>query len=361
MSKQLHRGSSTVGKACHCSTVEPSPWVVVSMRPTRLAWAGHAACLTATAFGLIVLLGLARGHSTFVGVPNAAYAAGPLLVFSAVLSAATFRPWGWRLPNRLLWLSLSALGLLLVASSCFVLLNLIELALTGGLSGRQGRSDVATFGERLGASLVGWLLLASATAWRRRSSGVCMRCGQPHVTPSFGIVQPAPSAASVRVRRLAWLGCAAFLPYLAFHGLHATGFLPSQDTLYDRPILPGSQSVQFALFATFLIGPAVFLLAGLVGRWGMQFPVWLPGLGGQRVPRWLPLTPVGLIAPTLVLYGWGSMVYALLNGYSVLGLGGAASLAFGGYGTALAVAATSYLQRTRPRCRTADSTQNRGA
>jgi hypothetical protein len=54
--------------------------------------------------------------------------------------------------------------------------------------------------------------------------------------------------------------------------------------------------------------------------------------------------------PTLALYGTGSFVYAFFTDYGVLGLGGAASVAFGGYGWALGIAAISYQIRTRPAC-----------
>ena len=64
----------------------------------------------------------------------------------------------------------------------------------------------------------------------------------------------------------------------------------------------------------------------------------------------LPLVPVWLVAPMLALYVTGGFVYAFFTEYGVFGLGGAASVAFGGYGWALTVAAVSYGSRTRPRC-----------
>ena len=73
-------------------------------------------------------------------------------------------------------------------------------------------------------------------------------------------------------------------------------------------------------------------------------------LAGRRVPRFLPLVPARIVAPTLALYGTGSAIYALAAGYTLIGLGGAASLAFGAYGWALAVAAVSYQRRSRPVC-----------
>lgn len=96
------------------------------------------------------------------------------------------------------------------------------------------------------------------------------------------------------------------------------------------------------------IGLAVFLLMGLVRPWGMVFPRWTLWLSGKRVPRFLPLTPVWLIALTLSLYGVVLLIVAAVVDPSLLIA--AAGVSFGGYGTALAVAAVSYQRRTRPAC-----------
>ncbi len=108
------------------------------------------------------------------------------------------------------------------------------------------------------------------------------------------------------------------------------------------------------------LGLAVFLLLGLVRPWGMVFPRWTILLAGRRVPRFLPIVPVWLIAPTFVLYGLGSAVYVVLlvtgavqwhgrTGLDALGfIGVAQPISFAGYGLALTVCAVSYQLRTRP-------------
>jgi hypothetical protein len=78
--------------------------------------------------------------------------------------------------------------------------------------------------------------------------------------------------------------------------------------------------------------------------------VWL---AGRRVPRFLPVVPVWLIAPTLAGYGTGMWIYLLIGGPHQLPdylLSAAAATAFAGYGWALGIAAVSYQRRTRPRC-----------
>ncbi|GAB2809909.1 hypothetical protein GCM10027176_13290 [Actinoallomurus bryophytorum] len=250
----------------------------------------------------------------------------------------------------MLWTLGSVAGLSL-AGSCFVLLDLIQLVLTGTVSDRDGNSDWTAFTERLVAVALGALFAVSATSWRRRTEGTCPRCGREHAPDMARVAYPAPSAAPQRVRRFAYAGCLAFLPYLGLHGLHAAGLTHWYDKLYsDQGILPGPRLFVFALLALVLVGPAVFLLLGLVRPWGMRFPRWCMGLAGRRVPRFLPLVPAWIVAPTLALYGTCSMVYAPMAGYTLIGLGGAASLAFGVYGWALTAAAVSYQRRSLPVC-----------
>jgi hypothetical protein len=152
------------------------------------------------------------------------------------------------------------------------------------------------------------------------------------------------------VHRVAHAGCAAFAPYATLHGLGALGVAGIEPDGY-RP--PWSAAVAFFIG----IALAIFLLLGLTRPWGMTFPRWVPGLTGRRVPPFLPLTPVWLVAPTLAIYGTGGLVLSVLIATGVVGgyedgfpwIGVAASVAFAGYGWALAVAAVSYQRRTR-RC-----------
>jgi hypothetical protein len=273
-----------------------------------------------------------------------------VLAAGAAATFATRRPWGRRRP-RLMSSALWGAAALSLAGSCFVLLGLVQLLLTGTVTGRDGRSDWTGFAERLGCAAVGALFAACATSWRRHAEGACPRCGRMHTPDAARVAFPRPRAAPRRVRAIAYAGALAFLPYLSLHGLHAAGRAPSLDALYsDRPILPAPPLVVFAFLAAVLVGPAVVLLLGLVRPWGMVFPRWCGRWAGRRVPRFLLLVPVWFVAPTLALYGTGSMIYAAVAGYDLVSLGGAASLAFGGYGWALVVAAVSYHRRSRPVC-----------
>jgi hypothetical protein len=315
--------------------------------------AGHLAAAGGSVAALALIAGAIAGDHTVVGVPGLALPGAVLLLVGAMASAATVRPWGHRLAAALVTASLWVVAAVALAGSCFLLLNLIELALTGGME-RGGRSGWVTFGERLAAAVLAALFVAAATSWRRTVTTGCVRCGRSHGPDQVALVRPAPARAPQRVRWAVYAGCASFVPYLTIHGLHSAGQLPSLDHLYSDGGLLGDSGlnplVSFAILAVGLVGPALLLILGLVQRWGMVFPRWTLWLAGRHVPRFLLLVPVWLVAPTLALYGIGSVFYALVDGHDLWGLGGAASLAFGGYGCALGVAAVSYQGRTRRRC-----------
>lgn len=325
-------------------------------RADRPLWAGHLASACAATFGLGLTTQALAGDHTLLGLPGLVWPGAVLLAVGAVAAAGSVRPWGRRLPGALITISLSLIAALALAGSCFVLLNLIELVVTGSVSDRDGNSDWTTFAERLAAAVLAALFVASALSWRRRTSEPCAHCGASHQAGAVEVAHPAPPhAAPLGVRWTAYAGCAAFIPYLTVHGLGMSGVLAGNERYYED--IDASWPLVFAAFTVGLVGPAVFLLLGLVRPWGMAFPRWTVWLAGRRVPRFLPLVPVWLVAPTLALYGVGSVPYAVVNGYDLWGLGGAASLAFGGYGCALAVAALSYQRRTRPRCAAATGRQ----
>lgn len=311
---------------------------------------GHLASAWAAAACLLLAAQAVAGDNDLVGLPRLAWPGALVLLVGAVAAAATVRPWGRRLPAGLVTAALWLVAALSAAGSCFVLLNLIDLALTGSVSDRNGNSDWATFIERLVGAALAVLFVAAALSWHRRISGRCPRCGETHHAGAVELVHPAPQAAPRGVRWTAYAGCAAFIPYLTVHAVGMAGFIAGaeEDYEFDGAPLP----LVFAGLALGLVGPAVFLLLGLVRPWGMAFPRWTLLLAGRRVPRFLPLSPVFLVAPTLALYGVGSVPWAVATGegHQLWGIAGAASLAFGTYGWALTVAAVSYYRRTRPQC-----------
>jgi hypothetical protein len=328
-------------------SVTGTPSRAASAEQRRIARRVWAAAVGGGAAGVTLTVRALAGDTSLIGVPWLAWPAAAVLLVGTLAAAVAVRPSGHRLPARLITAVLGLVTVLSLAASCFLLLDLIELALGGMVADGDGRDDWSTFAERVVAVVLAVLFFAAASSWRSRASGRCARCGETHATGSFDVAYPEPHAAPRGVRWTAYAGCAAFVPYLTVHGLNTTGVTPGSEDHYHFDVpLP----LAFAVFVLALVGPAIFLLLGLVRPWGMVFPRWTLVLAGRRVPRFLPLSPVWLVAPTLALYGTAGPVYALAGGADFWGLVGAASLAFGGYGWALLVAAISYYRRTRPRC-----------
>jgi hypothetical protein len=303
---------------------------------------GHVAGVSALLYGTMVLTKAIGGGEQFIGFRHAVWPAAMVLLVGAAVAWATIGARKRSTLQRALSIALWCIAALTVAGSCWVLLSLIQLALTGTVH------DWAAFLERLALAGVGALFAATALSGQRRSAGVCGRCGRRHAAGMSSRKHPEPHSAPPAVRRIAYVGSALFLPYLFLHVLGALG-IPGIEPNGFRP--------SWAMIAAAVvgIGLAAFLLLGLVRPWGMVFPRWTLWLAGRRVPRFLPLAPVWLIAPTLALYGTGSLLYAFFTEYGVVGLGGAASIAFGGYGWALCIAAVSYQIRTRPSCTDTDA------
>jgi hypothetical protein len=292
------------------------------MRSTT--WVTRAAGVFAALFGIGTSIGALAGYREFAGIPHAAWpgAAVLLLASAAVLSRRRWAVW--------------ALAVVLLAGSCWLLLNLVELALTGTVTDRHGDPAWPAFLQRLGLTVAGALLVAAVA---RRSTGG---------------VRPPAHAAPAPIRRIAYAGCLAWLPYGGGHLLAVFGVRGLEPDDGYRP----TYSMAVALCAG--LGLAVFLLLGLVRPWGMVFPRWTILLAGRRVPRFLPIVPVWLIAPTFVLYGLGAGIYVGLvmsgvlrwHGRTGLGalayIGVAMPVSFAGYGLALTICAVSYQLRTRP-------------
>jgi hypothetical protein len=288
----------------------------------RVSLAGATAAFTAL-FGIGTGIGAFAGHDQFAGLPHTAWpgAAVLLLASAAVLTRRRWAAW--------------AMAAVLLAGSCWLLLNLIQLALTGTVTDRHGDPAWLAFLERLGLTAAGALLIA--TTARRRTGGL----------------RPLAHAAPARIRWIAYAGCVAWLPYGGVHLLSAFG-VPGLEPEGFRP------SFSMAIALCVGISLAVFLLLGLVHPWGMVFPRWTILLAGRRVPRFLPIVPVWLIAPTFVLYGLGAGVYVMLlmggvlqwhgrTGLDAVGyIGVAQPISFAGYGLALTACAVSYQLRTRP-------------
>lgn len=286
-------------------------------------------------------------HGALYGISWLGWIGAAVLVAGAGLALVSVRGGRW-VPPTVVAGGLWAVVLVALAGSAFVLLDLISWVMNGAVLGRDGRPDWGPFAERLGFVAVAALFLLAALSWQHRTRHSCPRCGLDHPDGAAVALEWPVVAASDRVRMTAHLGGAAFVPYYACHLLRFTDLPPFRGT---RLADPGDLFIPVFILCTAL--PAEFLLLGLVHSWGMVFPRWTAWLAGRRVPRFLPVVPVWLIAPTLAGYGTGMWIYLLVDGPTSAPdylLSAAAATAFAGYGWALGIAAISYQRRTRPRC-----------
>ncbi|MFI6509423.1 hypothetical protein ACIBCT_17580 [Streptosporangium sp. NPDC050855] len=291
-----------------------------------------------------------------------------------------------RIPRAVVLATLAGLCVVSGVAAFGLLMDVITLVFAQAVG-----SWTATANRALAAIGV-VLLVATARAYRSAAYGTCPRCGSVHTSPAVPAADPSvaspavrpaalsvvrggpePVPASRRVRLTAYLGAAAFLPYAAMKTTWALGGTfagvggAEMTATMERN---GASELMLTLerwgvdVTALLAALGVFLILGLVRPWGQVFPRWTLALRGRRVPRWLPLAPALVGVATLAPYGVAGLVYAALGTAGVVavprgdfptpgdallviwfGLG-----AFAVYGVALAVAARSYLRRTRPVC-----------
>ncbi|WHT15608.1 hypothetical protein N8J89_20900 [Crossiella sp. CA-258035] len=263
---------------------------------------------------------------------------GPAVVLwltpvAVLVALAAVRPaTGWLVP-----VAAGAVAALALVAGMFTVISVVVLVISGMVADWAGllRQVLALVGAGLFA--------AAAESSRRRGRGCCGRCGRAPGEPV------RPRSVPVAVRRTAYLGIAAFVPYVVMKALWAWGFRLGDSV---PPDLVGAGRGLYGLLARYgLDATALAALAGMVLLLALVRP-W-----GERVPRWLLLGPAwlgALLGPYGVVgLGWGAMVLlGWLPGSADapvwVGLVGA--VGFGGFGIASGVAAWSYQRRTRQLC-----------
>ncbi|MFF0372076.1 hypothetical protein [Micromonospora sp. NPDC005087] len=232
--------------------------------------------------------------------------------------------------------SWAASALLLVVA--FPLHLLFEVP--AALAGRP--SDWRDLGARL-ALVAGGVLFA----------GLANASGPQRGAVSSGY-QPVP-----RWTRL-WAYAAVALPVVGWAVPHALWVLGVPFGISERELndIHLNLSTPTGVAITLVPPLAGLLVLGLVQPWGQQFPHWVPGLHGRRVPRLLAVIPAGVVALALVTYGVLSVavfVGQLLAGdlrWSDVWEGWAVAttlLVFLGWGVSLGVTTTGYALATWPR------------
>ena len=206
--------------------------------------------------------------------------------------------------------------------------------------------------------LGGFLWLAATVCYARRSGGACVYCGRRDGREEW----QSPNQAARWGRIAVYVAMVAPVFYALTRYAWALGFPlgMSEESLrrgQERGIWIAGLSM-----ATFGLVGAVLML-GLVQRWGEEFPRWMIGLAGRRVPIALAVVPASLVSALLIVGGvaiWsvlGGMVAGLVAGgakgigliWGIVFLVGP-TLLFPVWGAALAVATLGYYYRRRGPC-----------
>ncbi|MGW0228539.1 hypothetical protein ACWDWO_09520 [Actinopolymorpha singaporensis] len=199
--------------------------------------------------------------------------------------------------------------------------------------------DLADRVVLLGGGLL--VAAAAASAWPR-AQGVPRRAG----------VRPAPGW----LRGWAYAGCA--LPLLGWTVPHTLWLLGVPFGIPAEMLAKVHEDISLPMGIALCAVPALggLLTLGLAGRWGQEFPPWVPVLAGRRVPRLLALVPAGVVSVAVTSYGLigvSMIVTALAEGQTTwAGLASAwavtgTEVLFLAWGVALGVATLGYHLLTR--------------
>ena len=204
----------------------------------------------------------------------------------------------------------------------------------------------------------GFLWLAGTVCYARRSGDACVYCGRRDGAEGW----TGPERAARWGRIALYVAMVAPIFYAFTRYAWALGIPLGMSEAHLRQGQASGTWISGLFLATFgLVGTVLML--GLVQRWGENFPRWMIGLAGRRVPIALAVVPAALAAVLLVVGGvgiWAGLSQMVANaaagGAFGTGLVGeiffqlGPTLLFPVWGVALAVATLGYYYRRRGPC-----------
>jgi hypothetical protein len=203
----------------------------------------------------------------------------------------------------------------------------------------------------------GFLWLGATLSYARRSVDACLYCGRRDAPERW-----QPNQAARWGRTALYVAMVVPVFYALTRYAWALGLPLGMSEEYLRQGQERGIWISGLFLATFGLVGAVLML-GLVQPWGDEFPRWMIGLSGRRVPIALAVLPASLVSVLLIVGGiaiWSGlkqMVAALAStGVEGTGLIGAIlfqvgpTLLFPVWGVALAVATLGYYYRRRGPC-----------
>lgn len=289
---------------------------------------------------------------------------------AALMGIAMLRGVRGRLLRPLLITAAALLaGVLLVCIADLTLLQTLGYVpygligiITGGAFGQRFLDMLGsvkwTIAYQLFGIAGGFLWLASAVSYARRSGEACLYCGRSEKIEVWN----SPERAKRWGRIAVYIAMAVPVIYAVTRFAWALGIPLGMTEEYWRQGQEGGIWIGGLSLATFGLVGAVLML-GLVQRWGEVFPRWIPGLGGKRVPIALAVVPAAIVSVVLVVGGiaiWTSLGQMMANiaatGASQSEITGALifqvgpTLLFPVWGAALAIGTLGYYYRRRGPC-----------
>ena len=301
--------------------------------------------------------GVARIVVMMVGIPAAAVGAAMLPGVRSRALRPLFITAGALLAGVLLLLMTGLNLLVLLGYIPYVVRGLF----TGAEIGQRYLEDLTQWAtiHQLLCLIGGFLWLAATVCYGRRSGGACLYCGRRD--GQEGWQRPNQAARWGRIAVYVAMVAPAF--YALTRYAWALGFPLGMSEEYLHRGQESGMWTSGLFLATFGLVGAVLML-GLVRRWGEEFPRWMIGLAGRRVPIALAVIPASLVSVLLVVGGiviWAGLDQMVAN-LAATGVEGieifgeiffqvGPTLLFPVWGVALAVATLGYYYRRRGPCK----------
>jgi hypothetical protein len=197
----------------------------------------------------------------------------------------------------------------------------------------------------------GFLWLAATVSYARQSGDACLYCGRRDGPEGWNSSDNAARWSRIAV----YVAMVVPVFYAVTRYAWALGIPLGMSEEYLRLGQERGTWISGLFLATFGLVGAVLML-GLVQRWGEEFPSWMIGLAGRRVPIALAVVPASIVSVLLMVGGitiWSSYAQmaaaARASGQDIRIVVGPAAL-FLVWGAALAVATLGYYYRRRGAC-----------
>jgi len=296
-------------------------------------------------------LGVAWSVVMLAGIPAAVMGTAMLRGVRSRLLRPLLITGGALLAGVLLLLTIQFTLLIQLAYIPFVVFNLLIGAEFGQVFLEGLIQSKWMIAHQLFCLTGGFLWLAAALSYARRSVDACLYCGRRDGSEGWN----SPKKAARWGRIAVYVAMIVPVLYALTRYAWALGIPLGMSEEYHLAGQERGEWISGLFLANFALLGA-FLMLGLVQRWGEVFPHWMVGLAGHRVPIALAVVPAAIMAVLFMVAG-----IAMWSGFDQAAAGAQATgqnlwivvgpvLLFPIWAIALAVATLGYYYRRRGPC-----------